>query len=347
MLTGNKIRSAEIWGRTFQCAAYMTAGISAMVVLLAAFRADARINIKPPPPPPPYTPPSTPGNFHVTAVTETSISFAWSPSTAGTDSKFVYVINELSPSDGFSMNVGDVTSYNWTFVAKSTTYTFEIYAADSNNHVSAPSAPITVTTPPTPIIPDAPVLTGTTSGPDTITVDWTEGNPSSGIEGYYVLVDGLDVYPEELNSTNPATATAATVGALFPLTSCSLEVVAVSATFDSATSEVVTATTTVSPNNIPPTAPTGLVVTYDLGTGLPDLSWNPSSSPYEPSSDIQYLILENGLPDFDDSPPPGQTFADYVFDRYGVGTMSVEVVAIDQYGNVSPPGNAVSVTTFN
>lgn len=346
MLTRNKIRSRKIGRRGCQRAGTFTASVLAAAVLLAASTVGAKVTIKPPPPPP-YTPPSTPGDFHVTAVTETSITFAWSPSKAGTDSKFVYVINELSPSDGFSLNVGDVTSYNWTFVSESTTYTFEIYAADSNNHVSAPSAPITVTTPPTPIIPAAPVITGATSTPETITISWTEATPSSDMNGYGILVNGLGIYPVELNTTNSAEATSATVGGLFPLTTYSIQVIAVSATFDEATSEVVSATTTVSSNNIPPTAPTDLTLTYDPGTGLPDLSWNASSSPYEPSSEIQYLILENGLPDFDDSPPPGQTYADYVFDRFGTGQMQVTVVAIDQYGNVSPPSNVVTAVTFN
>jgi hypothetical protein len=331
-----------------KCAGWLMAILPAFLAaaaLLAPSATSAKIIIKPPPP---YTPPSTPANFRATAVTETSITFAWTASTPGTAPIKYYVINELSPSDGFSVTLGaNLTSFNWTFVSMSTTYTFEIYAVDSNYHVSAPSAPITVSTPPTPIIPAAPVITAAAATPQTITLNWTEATPSSGLNGFFFLVSPGAGGPEELNSPNPATATGGTVGGLFAGTTYSIAVVAESATFDYATSQVVTVTTAVSSNNVPPTAPTGLTVTYDPGTGLPDLAWNGSTSPYESSSDIQYVIIEDGVPDFDDSPPPGQTFADYVFNRVGVGQMNVYVIAVDQFGNASQPSNTISVTTFN
>jgi hypothetical protein len=346
MLTRKKIRDRNSSGTAWRCLGALATGFLAAIVLLTPATAGAGFTRRPPPPP--YTPPSTPGNFHVTAVTESSISFAWSPSKAGTDPSFVYVIEELSPSDGYSLNVGNVTSFVWDIgIAQSTPYTFEIFAVDSNNHASAPSPIVSVTTPPTPIIPAMPVITGTNVTATTVTVSWTEATPSSDLNGYLVFVDGLGNPSVTFNSGTPATATSATISGLFAQTTYSIEVVAQSTTFDQATSEVVTATTTVSPNNIPPTAPTGLAVTYDVNTGLPDLSWNPSTSPYEPSSAIQYLIVEDGVADTEDSPPPGQTFADDVFNRVGSGQMSVSVVAIDQFGNVSSPSNVISVTTFN
>ncbi len=327
----------------------MVPGLLAAVALLSPLAASARITVKPP---------STPGDFHATAVTETNISFDWSPSTPGTYPIKYYVINELSPSDGFSITLGDnVTSYVWDFVAESTTYTFEIYAVDSDYNVSAPSAPITVTTPPTPIIPAVPVITSTSSTPTNITVNWTEATPSSDLQGFDILINGGTSV--ELNSANPAEATSATIGGLFANTTYSIAVVAASATFDYATSQVVTATTTVSSNNIPPTAPTDLTVTYDPDTGLPDLSWNGSTSPYEPSAQIQYWIVidvtqyvagigveSTPVIDQGDSPPPGQTSAQYLF-APAQGTFSTWVIAVDQFGNVSPPSNVVMVSYSN
>jgi hypothetical protein len=328
-------------------------GLFVSIALLAPSVASAKIIITKP------APPSTPGDFHATAVTETSISFAWNPSKAGTYPIKYYVINELSPSDGFSMTTGgNETSFNWTFVAESTTYTFEIYAVDSDYNVSAPSAPITVTTPPTPITPAAPVITGTTSTPTNITVNWKEATPSSDLQGFIIQVSPSAV-SVEFNSTNPAEATSATIGGLFANTTYSIDVVAASATFDYATSQVVTATTTVSPNNIPPTAPTDLTVTYDPGTGLPDLAWNGSTSPYESSSQIQYWVVidvtqyvagvgvvSTTAIDQGDSPPPGQTSAQYLF-APAQGTFSTWVIAVDQFGNVSPPSNVVTVSYSN
>ena len=111
MLTGKRIQNAGPSGKTWKSAIPLVTALLAVVTLLVAFTAGAKVTPKPPPPPP-YVPPSTPGDFQVTAVTETSVSFAWSPSTPGTDRNFVYVIDELSPSDGFTVNVGDVTSSN-------------------------------------------------------------------------------------------------------------------------------------------------------------------------------------------------------------------------------------------
>ena len=74
------------------------------------------------------TPPSTPGNFHVTATTESSVSFAWNASSPGSDrSGLVYEI--YNDTTGLILNVGNVTSYTWTVgVQGGDTYSFHIIA---------------------------------------------------------------------------------------------------------------------------------------------------------------------------------------------------------------------------
>lgn len=91
------------------------------------------------------TPPSTPGNFHVTGTTTGSVSFAWTASKAGSDRSFVY---EIERGDGYILNFGTVTSGTWDVgLVGGETYSFFIFAIDSDNKASADSPTVTVTLP--------------------------------------------------------------------------------------------------------------------------------------------------------------------------------------------------------
>ena len=140
------------------------------------------------------TPPSTPGNFHVTAKTNSSVSFAWNPSTSGSGGSLGY--NIINDTTGFNLNVGDVTSYTWTIgVEAGGTYSFHIEAYSGSELDSAPSPEVTVTllgTPlPTPVKPAAPVITHVSVTSNTITVVWTESTPANEINGYTITVNGI------------------------------------------------------------------------------------------------------------------------------------------------------------
>ena len=142
------------------------------------------------------TPPTTPGNFHVTATTNSSVSFAWNASTPGSSGGLGYNIS--NDTTGFSFNVGNVTSYTWTIgVQAGGTYSFHIeaYSGAYGTLVSAPSPEVTVTLPgtplPTPVKPAPPVITQTSVTSNTITVSWTESTPANEINDYVVLVNGI------------------------------------------------------------------------------------------------------------------------------------------------------------
>ena len=71
--------------------------------------------------------PSTPGDFRVTGITTSSVSFAWNASTPGSGGKLGY--NIFNDTTGFSLNVGNVTSTTWTVgVQAGGTYSFHIEA---------------------------------------------------------------------------------------------------------------------------------------------------------------------------------------------------------------------------
>jgi chitinase len=166
------------------------------------------------------TPPSTPGNFHVTVTTSGSVSFAWNASTPGSGGSLIYEI--YNDTTGLVLNVGNVTSYTWTVgIQVGGTYSFHIIAV-SGNQASASSPKVTVTIPGAPPIPpavrpDPPVITQTSVTSNTITVSWTEGTPADEIGSYEVLVNGIEDGGGSANSTT-SIATGLTPGYTYTIT---------------------------------------------------------------------------------------------------------------------------------
>jgi hypothetical protein len=297
------------------------------------------------------TPPTTPGNFHVTAVTTDSVSFAWNASTAGPGEKIGYTI--INDTTGFDNNVGSVTSYNWNFgVEAGGTYSFHIFAYSGTygNLVSANSPEVTVTlagTPlPIPVKPAPPVITSAGPTSNTITVTWTEANPANEIGSYFVSVNGMTI------ASSNATTTTATLTGLLPSYTYSVAVTAYSLNGQegalSTTGAPVTVTTTASTTSPAPTsvltAPTDLSG-YGDGGGEAIISWNPSVSANEPQADIQYDIYMDGVLDSFDG-TVGQTQQVYIFPRGANLPASVFVVAVDNLGNVSAPSNVLTIDSF-
>jgi hypothetical protein len=300
------------------------------------------------------TPPGTPGNFHVVSSTDTSVTFAWTASTAPSNSNLVYVI--VNQTTGLSLNVGDVTSYTWTEVQAGGTYSFYIYAVELPNNASAHSPLLTVTVPGTPIPtavqPAPPVITQISATSDTITVNWSEATPVNEIGSFDLLVNGMTDGGGVSNST-----TATTAANLWPGTTFTVRVQvyslngvtgALSATSAPVTVTTEPSTTVTSPPA--PTAPTGLTGWGD-GGGEAIISWNPSTSPNTPQSQIQYDIYIDGVLDIYDSSvtsqgTAGQTQNIYIFPRGATTPAQVFVVAVDQFGNESLPSNVLTINSF-
>ncbi len=325
-------------------AAGLTAGIAALIAaawLLEPLSASAFGFRKP-------TPPSTPGNFHVTAVTSNSVSFAWNASTPGSGGSLVYEIQ--NDTQGFIENVGNVTRFTWTVgVEAGGTYSFHIIAV-SGNQASAPSPEVTVTlagTPlPTPVKPAAPVITATSATSNTITVSWTEATPADEIGSYAVAVNGISLSGGSTSSTT-STTTGLWPGYTYAITVTAYSLNGTTGAL-STTSQPVTVTTapaTITPPPNAPTTPTGLTGWGD-GGGEAIISWNPSTSVNEPQADIQYNIYIDGVLDFPDT-SVGQTSQVYIF-PHGNATLPAQVwvVAVDQFGNQSAPSNILTITGF-
>jgi hypothetical protein len=271
-------------------------------------------------------------------VTTNSVSFAWTASRAGSSKNFVYVIFQ---STGLEFNVGSGTSATITTVAPGATYSFYIEAV-APPVASAPSPEVTVTIPapppPPPIIPAAPVITSVSTTPSTLTVSWTEATPASELDGTFLVIDGESAF---YFGVDEESLTEWTVFNLTPNTTYTIEVGAESKTGNITYSEPMNVTTPAPPNTNAPTAPTGLTGGSD-GGGEAILSWNPSTSPNEPQSQIEYELIVNGSNEID-ADVIGQTSQVYVFPNGPGDPQSVYVVAVDQYGNASPPSNVVEI----
>jgi hypothetical protein len=295
------------------------------------------------------TPPSTPGDFRVTGITTSSVSFAWNASTNGSGGKLGY--NIFNDTTGFSLNVGNVTSTTWTIgVQAGGTYSFHIEAYSGTELVSAASPEVTVTllgTPlPTPVKPAAPVITQANPTSNTITVAWTESTPAKEISSYDVLVNGIT------DGGGPSGTTASTASGLASSYTFTITVVAyslsgttgsLSTTSAPVTVKTAAATTAPAPSSVL-TAPTDLTGGGD-GGGEAIISWNPSTSANEPQADITYEPYIDGVLDSFDS-SVGDTNQVYIFPRGADEPASVWLVAVDNLGNVSAPSNVLTGIYF-
>ncbi|HEY6331563.1 MAG TPA: fibronectin type III domain-containing protein [Blastocatellia bacterium] len=304
------------------------------------------------------TPPGTPGDFHVTATTSASVTFAWVASTPGSDGGLIYEI--YNDTTGLILNVGNVTSYTWTAVQSGGTYSFHIIAVAGQ--ASAPSPEVTVTIPgapplPQPVKPAPPVITQTSVTSNSITVSWTESTPANEIGGYATSVNGIG----DTCSSSSANPTTATCTGLWPSFNYAITVTAYSLngttgaiSTTSAPVTVMTAASTTPPNPNAPTAPTGLTGGGD-GGGEALIYWDPSTSANTPQADIQYLIYIDGVLDLFDSSVASQgTTGDtgspsqpiYIFPRGATVPAPVWIVAVDQFGNQSARSNVLTIQYF-
>jgi hypothetical protein len=124
-----------------------------------------------------------------TAVTYTEIDLAWSPMGVPNSPVTGYVVERGSLSGGFATIAANVTaaSYADTNLASNATYSYRVSAINSDG-VSAPSAPLSVTTAlaPSVAVSSAPVLTVVPISAFEIDLAWTVPTSASAISGYKI-----------------------------------------------------------------------------------------------------------------------------------------------------------------
>ena len=276
-------------------------------------------------PPGDHIPPTTPTNLQVTAVSPTSVSFSWGPSTDNSGSFFYVLYKNNSVVANASMSE---TTTTLTGLNPSTTYTFKIRARDLSMNWSGYSNTVTATTLPANTPPTPPVLSAPSVGPTHISLSWTP--PANGAPSfrYWIYRDGVEIitwyqqssitfYNEAPGTTHTYTVKVRTGTGLF-----------------SAHSNAVTVTTPLpDPNDhTPPSTPTNLGEMH-FGDAEFWLSWTESTDDVTPQDFIRYDVYVNGeLSDIQFG-----TGANSI--NYGnFGQLNlVEVIAVDEAGNESEP----------
>lgn len=277
------------------------------------------------------TPPTAPTNLVASAVTETSITLTWGPSTDNSGS-FTYVICCAGP----TVTVGQsVTSHTIEGLKSGQTYIVRVYAKDAAGNLSKSSNVVTVTLPGEIAAPTKPVVTVLGVGPTHASLGWSSTDDGPTI-WYTISIDGQPV-----STLNSRTATFTCAAVLVP-TGCVPLNQNTAYTFtvrardvdgnQSPVSDPVVVTTAPAPDDhVPPTSPTDITAESD-GAHL-ILRWTPSTDDVAPQAFIRYDVRVNGELR---AVVIGQATAQIEIE-YGV-TNDIEIVAVDTADNESAPG---------
>lgn len=297
-------------------------------------------------PRPDRTPPSTPANFRVTGTTQTSVSFAWNPSTDNV--RVVSYSVGAPPLAGGNSHVAFVnhptTSATVTGLHPGATYQFRVQSFDGIQP-SPVSAPLPVTTRPDTSAPTTP--TGLTlhavDSPD-VQLRWNASTDDFGPVTYRVLVDGV-ASPNTVSIHAPGTFPAPSIqGVWVRQLDPGAHTFTVQAVDSGRNASVPTSTVsaTIAPNadTVAPTTPTLQSASSGGQSYCPEelhTRWTPSTDNVTPAADIDYEVRINGS--INEVVPWFSRHIGYT-DIWGANT--VTIVAVDQAGNASAPSNAIT-----
>ena len=275
-------------------------------------------------------PPIVPTGLAATAASQTQINLAWNATTdVGGSGLAGYRIYR----GGTPIATTTATSYSDTGLAGYTTYSYSLAAYDNAGNVSALSTAASATTPDqtAPSVPTS--LTATAASQTQINLTWGAATDTggSGLANYVIYRGGTQV------GTTSSTSYSDT--GLAGYTTYSYTVAA--ADHAGNVSGQSTAASAMTPDQTPPSIPTGLTVVSSSASQVV-LSWN-AAVDSGGSGMGGYGIYRNGTLLADQAAAFGTSYTD---DKVGGGaTYTYAVNAYDYVGNTSASSSTVSVTT--
>lgn len=284
--------------------------------------------------------PTAPANLVVTAVSDTTVSLSWQGSTDNSG-KFSYKvrINNLNNSYNTLATVSQTqTTYTAKYLASNSPYAFSVYAIDDSGNRSADSnsasaSTLADTTPPGGLV----LQSATPVAPSQVQLVWTKATDTGASYccSYTVNVNGapLTGHVNWVISSVPNTLSVI-VRHLQPGSTNAFSVSATDSTgANTATSNIINATTPPSSDVLPPTVPTNLHLVRDDSCGEVWLGWTESSDNGGDSQDkIEYEIYVNGV--ISPLPVGAGIDVDFVYaNNHGDNIFTVK--AVDKSGNTS------------
>jgi chitodextrinase len=305
------------------------AGIVLAVLLAGASSATAA---------PDRRPPTKPGNFRVVAKTQTTVTLAWN---ASTDNSGSVSYDVRMWAEGRYVTVATLprsqTTYTVTGLIPNVQYFFHVEAVDPSGNRTFSDGAYTTTLPDrTP--PPAPAgLEVTRVTASQVSLTWDAPPDDTGIRAYQIGVTRSSIW--NLIWTGP---TSVTVVGLAPATAHSFTVRAQDLGYNlSPITAPAFATTAVTTDVTPPSAPANLRVSDRGCPAEVRLTWTQSIDDQDPQAAIRYQVFINGAQDAASGTPIGVG----ALPTYGVDGENVFVLrAVDSAGNVSAPSNEFRIT---
>lgn len=173
--------------------------------------------------------PTVPSNLAVTAITETSATLTWQPSTDNSG-KFSYRVRINNLNNSAYNSLATVSQSQTTYIAKylatNSNYTFSVYAVDDSGNKSADSNLVSAHTLADTTAPTSPVLQAAVLSPSEVQLTWTKStdNVQYNCCDYGINVNGTTITTNINWVTAPPNQLSAVIRHLQPGTAYSFSV---------------------------------------------------------------------------------------------------------------------------
>lgn len=292
------------------------------------------------------SPPTTPTNLVITAITETTVTLSWQGSTDNSGSfSYKLRINNLANSAYNSLATVSQTQTTYTarFLSSNSPYSFSVYALDGSGNKSADSNLVSTRTLKDTTPPGTPVLQASVLGPSQVQLTWTKvtDNVPNNCCNYSFNMNGNPL-TQNINWVGaPADKLSVVIRHLSPGSTNSFNVnVSDWSGGNVATSNTVFAATPPSSDVLPPTVPTNLHLVADNSCGEVWLGWTESSDNTDPQDAIEYEIYVNGV--LSPLPVSAGVDTDFVY-ATAFGDNYFTVKAVDRSGNTSTASSTLKL----